>query len=87
MARRGFGYFDRRGRYFRTAKEATISDLAAVFGHGGDGESLAEGIALTIMARRTEIEEIFREYDAMQDEGEDHPRVTELGKAGLKVVE
>lgn len=59
------GYFDRKGNFFKTARDATVSDLAAILGQVGDGESLASGIAAKILERRTEIEELFAEHAAM----------------------
>ena len=41
MARMGTGFFDAKGHYFKTPDEATISDLSAILGKIGDGESLA----------------------------------------------
>ena len=65
MAKRGTGYFDRKGHFFKTPREATASDLAAMLGQIGDGESLAPGIALTLIERRGDIERLFAEHDAM----------------------
>ncbi len=65
MAIRGVGYFDERGQYFRAPDEATISDLAALLGRVGEGDSLAPGIAKIILDRRREIEHIFADHDAM----------------------
>ncbi|MEM7779921.1 MAG: hypothetical protein AAF697_05960 [Pseudomonadota bacterium] len=71
MANRGTGYFDRRGQFFKTAIAATESDLAAMLGQIGDGESLAPGIAHTLMEKRAEIEHLFAEHDVMlAEEGE-----------------
>ncbi len=68
MAQRGTGFFDRKGQYFRTPEEATLSDLSALLGKIGDGESLAPGIAHTLLEKRTEIEGLFLEHDAMMSE-------------------
>ncbi|QZD89332.1 hypothetical protein K3148_10965 [Qipengyuania aurantiaca] len=65
MAHRGTGFFDTRGHFYKTPDEATISDLASVLGKIGDGESLAPGIAQTMLDRRCEIERLFAEHDAM----------------------
>lgn len=65
MAHTGTGYFDSKGQYFRTPSEATISDLAGLLGRVGEGESLAPGIAHMILEKRTEIERIFADHDAM----------------------
>lgn len=65
MAHRGTGFFDTRGHYFKTPEEATVSDLASILGKIGDGESLAPGIAHMLFERRSEIERLFAEHDAM----------------------
>ena len=65
MAHRGTGFFDTRGHFFKTPDEATVSDLAGVLGKIGDGESLAPGIAQMMLQRRSEIERLFAEHDAM----------------------
>lgn len=60
MARMGTGFFDAKGHYFKTPDEATISDLSAILGKIGDGESLAPGIAHTLLHRRSEIAAFHR---------------------------
>ena len=65
MARKGIGFFDSKGHFFKSPEEATVSDLAAIMGKIGDGESLAPGIAYTLLRRREEIEKLFAEHDAM----------------------
>jgi hypothetical protein len=69
MANRGVGFFDSKGQYFRTAQEATMSDIAALLGRMGDGDSLAPGIAKIILDKRREIEHIFRDHDDMVQGG------------------
>ena len=80
MAHRGTGFFDTRGHFFKTPEEATVSDLAGILGKIGEGESLAPGIAHMLLDRRSEIERLFAEHDAMmadhQPEGAD--KVTRL---------
>ncbi|MGE5952310.1 MAG: hypothetical protein ACM308_01620 [Qipengyuania vulgaris] len=68
MAHRGTGFFDSRGHYFKSPEEATVSDLAGILGKIGDGESLAPGIAHMMLDRRSEIERLFAEHDAMMAE-------------------
>ena len=70
MAVRGTAFFDGRGQYFRSAEEATISDLASILGRVGEGDSLAPGIAKTLLLRRREIQRIFDDHDAMIADGE-----------------
>jgi hypothetical protein len=70
VAKTGAGYFDRKGHFFKSAREATASDLAALLGQISDGESLAPGIALMLMERRTEVERLFAEHDEMVAEEE-----------------
>lgn len=65
MAQKGTGYFDRRGQFFKSARAATESDLAALLGQIGDGESLAPGIAHTLLEKRSEIEQLFADHDEM----------------------
>ena len=70
MARKGTGYFDRKGHFFKNPRDATASDLAALLGQIGDGESLAPGIAQMMIERRREIEQLFAEHDEMMVEHE-----------------
>lgn len=65
MAHTGTGFFDRKGNFFKTAREATASDLAALLGKIGEGESLAPGIANMLLERRADIEQLFAEHDQM----------------------
>ena len=65
MAHKGIGFFDGRGHFFKTPDEATISDLSALLGRIGEGESLAPGIAQTLLNRRDELEKLFAEHDEM----------------------
>jgi hypothetical protein len=68
MAHTGTGFFDRKGNFFKTARDATVSDLAGMLGQIGEGESLAPGIAYTLLERRAEIERLFAEHDKMLEE-------------------
>lgn len=68
MARKGTGYFDRKGQFFKTSREATASDLAGILGQIGEGESLAPGIALVLLDKREEIERLFAEHDEMVED-------------------
>jgi hypothetical protein len=81
MAVRGVGFFDNKGQFFKTPEAATVSDLAALLGKVGDGESLAPGIAQMIFQRRAEIEHIFTEHDRMNNEPL-HRRATDPGQDG-----
>jgi hypothetical protein len=91
MAVRGVGYFDNKGQFFKTPEAATLSDLAALLGKVGEGESLAPGIAQTLLQKRAEIEHIFTEHDRMSSEplhrrandpgaSDDQSNVTRLNK-------
>jgi hypothetical protein len=73
MANRGVGFFDSKGQFFRTPQEATQSDLAAMLGRMGDGDSLAPGIAKILLDKRREIEHIFRDHDDMVQGGPIEP--------------
>ncbi|MEY2926934.1 MAG: hypothetical protein RL367_1411 [Pseudomonadota bacterium] len=79
MARRGVGYFDSRGQYFKHPDEAVVSDLASLLGRVGEGEGLAPGIARMMLDKREDIEQLYREYDEMmlvhaRDEDESEAR-------------
>jgi hypothetical protein len=65
MAHTGTGFFDRKGNFFKSARDATVSDLAGMLGQIGEGESLAPGIAYMLLERRAEIERLFAEHDKM----------------------
>jgi hypothetical protein len=86
MAHTGTGFFDRKGNFFKNAREATVSDIAALLGKIGDGESLAPGIANMLLERRTEIEQLFTEHDQMLEE-ETAIRAARLGEAGDNVAQ
>jgi hypothetical protein len=68
MAHTGIGFFDSRGHFFKTPEEATLSDLSLLLGRIGEGDSLAPGIASMLLERRSEIERIFAEHDALKSE-------------------
>lgn len=65
MANRGVGYFDSKGLYYKTPEEATMSDIAALLGRMGEGDSLAPGIAKIILDKRRDIEHILADHDRM----------------------
>ena len=65
MAKLGTALFDANGTVHKTPEAATESDIAAVLGKVGEGESLAPGIARTILQKRAEIEALFAEHDKM----------------------
>jgi hypothetical protein len=68
MAHTGTGFFDRKGNFFKTARDATVSDLAGLLGQIGEGESLAPGIAYMLLERRNDIQRLFAEHDQMLEE-------------------
>lgn len=68
MAKSGRGFFDRKGHFFKTPRDATVSDLSALLGQIGEGESLAPGIAHMLLDKREAIETLFTEHDAMMAE-------------------
>ncbi len=80
MAHQGIGFFDSRGTFFKTPEEATVSDLAALLGKIGDGESLAPGIAHMLLERRSDVERLYSEHDLMMSEvhAKDTGKVTRL---------
>ena len=65
MARKGIGFFDSKGHFFKSPEDATVSDIAALLGKVGEGESLAPGIAHILLRRREELERLFAEHDQM----------------------
>ena len=65
MARKGIGFFDSKGHFFKSPEDATVSDISALLGKVGEGESLAPGIAHILLRRREELEKLFAEHDAM----------------------
>lgn len=65
MARKGIGFFDSKGHFFKSPEEATVSDIASLLGKVGEGESLAPGIAHILLRRREELEKLFAEHDQM----------------------
>lgn len=65
MARKGIGFFDSKGHFFKSPEEATVSDIASLLGKVGEGESLAPGIAHILLRRRDELEKLFAEHDQM----------------------
>lgn len=85
MAHTGTGFFDRKGNFFKTAREATVSDLAALLGKIGEGESLAPGIANMLLERRADIEQLFAEHDQMLEE-EAALKAARISEAGGKVA-
>lgn len=85
MAHTGTGFFDRKGNFFKNARDATVSDLAALLGKIGEGESLAPGIANMLLERRAEIEQLFADHDQMLEE-ETAIRAARLGEIGDNVA-
>ena len=67
MAHKGIGFFNSRGQFFKTPADATASDLAALLGRIGEGESLAPGIAYKLLELRNDLDRIFAEHDAMSE--------------------
>lgn len=60
MAKVAIAYTDSRNRLHATARMATVSDLAHLF---GPLEGMATGIAHNILDKRAEIERIYADYD------------------------
>lgn len=60
MAKSVTAFTDAKGRLHPSARAATVSDLADLF---GSAEGMATGIANTILDKRVEIERIFAELD------------------------
>lgn len=83
MARSGTGYFDQKGAFFKTPRDATLSDLAGLLGQIGEGDSLATGIAQKLFERRADITALFAEHDAMVAELNNS---TAISDNGLKMM-
>lgn len=65
MASECMAYRDAKGGLHSSAERATLEDLAAVLGRVGDEGGMTSGVARMIFDKRTEIERIFAEHDAM----------------------
>jgi len=65
MARAGTGFFDNSGNFFKSADDATVSDLAAFFARLGEGEEAAYLAARIVLERRGEIAKVLAEHDAL----------------------
>lgn len=65
MARAGTGFFDNSGNFFKSADDATVSDLATLFGPIGEDENAAYVAARMILDRRSEIAKVLAEHDAL----------------------
>ncbi|MEE4451142.1 hypothetical protein [Novosphingobium resinovorum] len=65
MASECTAYRDAKGGLHSSAERATLEDLAAVLGRVGDEGGMTSGVARMIFDKRTEIERIFAEHDAI----------------------
>lgn len=65
MARAGTGFFDNSGNFFKSAEDATVSDLAALFSRMGEDENAAFLAARIVLERRGEIAKVLAEHDAL----------------------
>ncbi len=65
MARAGTGFFDNSGNFFKSADDATVSDLASLFGPIGEGENAAYIAARIVLERRAEIAKVLAEHDSL----------------------
>lgn len=61
--KRTISYTDARGRLHATPEPATVSEICDLLGGDAEKEGLAYGIAKEILAKRTELERLFREHD------------------------
>jgi len=78
MAKSGTGFFDSKGNFFRNPEEATMSDIAALLGQIGEGESLAPGIAHLLLEKRSDLEALFAEHDTMMEAVKDRGNVADI---------
>lgn len=65
MASECTAYRDAKGGLHSSAERATLEDLAAVLGRVGDEGGMTSGVARMILDKRSEIERILAEHDAM----------------------
>ncbi len=65
MASECTAYRDAKGGLHSSAERATLEDLAAVLGRVGDEGGMTSGVARMILEKRSEIERILAEHDAM----------------------
>lgn len=69
MASECTAYRDAKGGLHSSAERATLEDLAAVLGRVGDEGGMTSGVARMILEKRSEIERILAEHDAMIEGG------------------
>ncbi len=70
MAKRVPSFADNNGKRHDTAEEATLSDIASILGRLGSDPGLTDGIARKVLDKRTELEAVFAEHDAITAGGE-----------------
>lgn len=69
MAKECIAYRDSKGGLHSSLERATLEDLAGVLGRVGDEGGMTAGVARMIFDKRTEIERVFVEYDALFAQG------------------
>ncbi len=65
MASECTAYRDSKGSLHSSLEKATLEDLAGVLGRVGDEGGMTGGVARLIFEKRTEIERVFAEHDAI----------------------
>lgn len=65
MASAVTAFADSKGRLHPNLRQATLSDLAALF---GNAEGMATGIAVTVLNERVKIEAILAAHDTLAAE-------------------
>lgn len=65
MASECVAYRDSKGSLHTSPEKATLEDLAGVLGRVGDEGGMTSGVARMIFDKRSEIERVFAEHDAM----------------------
>lgn len=66
MAKAAQYFEDDKGQPHKTPEAAIASDLAGILGKVGEGESIAPGIARTLIEKRELIEGAFAQLDEMR---------------------
>ena len=65
MAKASEAYRDERGNLHDSPTSAIIADIAAALGRVGDEGGLTNGVAKLILDKRSEIEQAFADFDAL----------------------
>jgi hypothetical protein len=62
-------YADNSGKLHESPLDATVADLTIVLGRIGAESGITAGLARLIIEKRSEIEAVFADFDAMRTGG------------------